>query len=179
MTAVVSYTISSTENFTSPGFTITDPATQFPAIWGNEDYKFTVTFSVTDDEYPGSSVTGVTVNSFPDFVNTSLIGSNGVRIEKKEGEIIFPGEFFRFVEFDENFNPTEAIIEPEEVDAEQSVILWNTPPVEIIDSNYSFTIDYTDGIVSLSTTVPYSQELHWLLDPGLTTLLDLVDRSKY
>lgn len=179
MTAVVSYVISSTENYESPVFVTTDPATDFPAIWGNQDYKFTITFTVTDDELSFIEITSVVANSHPDFVTANSASEDSIRIEKIPGETVFPGEYFEFLSFDEDFNVTRQILKPEEADENQSIVKWNTPTEEIIDSSYTFTIFYTNGVQNYDVTVSYNQELHWLLDPGLAIFTELVNRSKY
>jgi len=174
-----SYSVSNTSNYTPPGFTFTDVNAEFPAIYGNANFAYTVSFS-TDL----GTITGISVNSSPAYTTETVLDSSSVRIERDETEAVFAGESYDFVNFTDEQNKTFENYIPSQTDNASSntaIFRWNTPSVEIITGTYEFTITYTSSetMTSESETVSYTQDLHWSIEPGLISLLDLVDRSKF
>lgn len=176
----VSYSISNTVNFTQTGFSFTDPQTMFPSIWGNVDFGFTVTFSVTE-----GTVVEVDTSTVPPPYTAEIISANSIRITRNPNHETFPNEYYDFVRFEndfqdkieERFLPQEA----QDFDPELTVFLWNTPSIEVVTNTLQFNIKYFDDMLMIEQTVnkEYTQELHWLQTAGLNSLVDFVQRSKY
>lgn len=176
----VSYSISNTTNFTDVGFGFVDPETMFPSIWGNVDFGFTVTFSVTE-----GTVVEVDVSAVPSPYTVEVISPNSVRIERNPNNNTFPNEYYDFVRFENDFQDKieERLLpqEAENFDSESTVFLWNTPSIEVVTNTLQFNIKYFDDslMIEQTTNKDYTQELHWLQTAGLNNLIDFVQRSKY
>lgn len=173
-----SYTITSTVNYTPPGFTITDPLTEFPAILGNTNFAYTVNFSTTL-----GTITSISVTSSPLYTTETVLDADSVRIARDANQTMFAGESYDFVKFTdldkafENYIPSQI----SSANANTAVYRWNTPSVETVTGTYVFAVTYisNETLLSVNTNITYTQELHWDLDPGLQSLLELVDRSKF
>lgn len=175
----VNYSVSDTSNYELVGIGSINPLTEFPSIYGNLDFGYTVTFTNT-----GGPVTGVDYTSVPPYISIQLIQPNQVRITRKTAVPVFTDEEYDFSRFDSNFNKTIETYLPGEVDSadsETSVVAWQVPPVRQITGSYTFLVQYTNINTSLpdSEFATFSQTFVWSQFPGLTILEDLVDRSRY
>jgi len=106
----VSFSIANTVNYTEvPGYEL-DPGTdEFPPIYGNIEFGFTVNFSVDDEEEGTYEVVNITTLSAPNYI-TATDGVNSVRLERNTNEEIFPGEEFHFVKYGYNEVGDELIV---------------------------------------------------------------------
>lgn len=192
----ISYSISDTINYDTVGIGFTDPLTAFPAIYGNVNFEYTVTFTTTD---VGKQITNVSVLSSPAYTNEIVLTANSVRIIKKLNEIIHPNEQYSFAEFaesDSDFSKNITVLQPNNTDQailDSSVFRWDTPSQQVVTSSYSFGIssinttivtDIVTGVTETVTetqaeTMTYTQDLVWSQTPGLVNLIDLVSKSKY
>ena len=98
-----SYSISNTVNYMPVGIGFTDPDTQFPAIYGNTDYGFTVSFSMSDADI----IEIISASSNLSVV--SILSSNSIRVQRNQNTNLFPGELFDFVRFEEGATPFKTI----------------------------------------------------------------------
>lgn len=172
-----SYSISNTVNFMPVGFGF-DSNTQFPTIYGNTDYGFTVSFSMSDADI--LSILSASSN----LSAVSILSSNSIRVQRSQTATLFPGELFDFVRFEEGATPfkTTETYEPQDTDdadSETSVFKWTTPPTKIVTATYSITFEILLEGNTTTRTVDYTQELHWFWTPGLQQLDDLVSRSRF
>ena len=180
----ISYSISNTTNYTPVGIGIINSDTQFPAIYGNADFGYTVTFSET----LGYPITNVAVLSNPTYV-TALgvkLSVNSIRIEKNPLSDLYSTEKYIFAEFDENFVKTTeeySSSEAEQSTANASLFKWQTPTQESVVGTFNIRFTYTNTTlvpnVSQTVTKIYTQQYVWSQGPGLIKLIDLVSRSKY
>jgi len=175
----VSYSISNTVNFDEVGIGTTDPLLEFPSIYGNAAFGYTVTFSHT-----GGPVTNVNLTLGPSYTSTSSISSDTIRITRNTSETIFPDEQYRFAKFDNDFNKTIETYLPGDVDqadSNTSIFAWETPSDTEVTGTYTFNISYTDMVTNTQMTESksYTHTLVWSLFPGLAILQELVDRSRY
>ena len=175
-----SYSISNTVNFMPVGIGFTDPNIEFPAIYGNTDYGFTVSFSMTDADI--LSILSASSN----LSAVSILSENSIRVQRSPTTTLFPGELFDFVRFEEGATPFKTIetYEPQDTDdadSETSVFKWTTPPTKIVTATYSITFEILLSETQQVTnrTVAYTQELHWFWTPGLQQLDDLVSMSRF
>lgn len=174
----ISYSIASTVNYETVGLGAEDPDEVFPAIYGNLEFGYTVTFSSSLGQ-----ITSTNITSSPSYTDETVLSQNSVRIEKNSS-VVFPGEDYDFAIFDQEFNKSVETYIPGETDLagpESSIFAWNTPSQEIVQGNYVFQIDYIDSSTSLEETVnkTFSQTLRWSQFPGAIVLQQLVSRSKY
>jgi len=102
--AQVDFVIFNTVNFPgSAGLPIINQAPNefsedFPALYGNVDFAFSVAFSLTDAESGTAlNIIDISVLSAPEFVNHQVISNNAVRISVKPGVTVFPGEVFELL----------------------------------------------------------------------------------
>ena len=162
------------------GVGFTDPNIAFPAIYGNTDYGFTVSFFMDDAEI--ISILSASSN----ISNVSIISANSIRVERDQNTNPFPGELFDFVRFEEGATPFKTIetYEPQDTDQadlETSIFKWTMPPTKLVTATYSilFEIFLLDQKVTSTRSVLYTQELRWFWAPGLQQLDDLVKRSRW
>ena len=174
-----SYSISNTVNFMPVGIGFTDPNIAFPAIYGNTDYGFTVSFSMSD-----ADIISI-ISASSNLSDVSILSSNSIRVERNQNANLFPGELFDFVRFEEGSTPFKTIetYEPQDTDqadSETSVFKWTTPPIKLVTATYSITFGILLQGQSTPTTrvVSYTQELRWFWTPGLQQLDELVNRSR-
>jgi len=100
MTVTVNYTISDEVNFTEVGgYEPDDPTVAFPTIFGNTDFGFTVSFSISNDGEGGVSLIGVECTSSPDFTIVTNLSNTEIRVVRDETKNVFPGERFEFVKY--------------------------------------------------------------------------------
>jgi hypothetical protein len=176
----ISYSISNTTNYLPVDLgPPLDPESEFPAIYGNINFGYTVTFTKTD-----AAITGIAASDNTGVTDVSVLSANSIRIERSQTVNVFPNEFFKFVEFDSNSQKIIETFEPQETDQagpETSVFLWNTPPQKIINTSYNVVITYIDLITQLPSqeTKVYTKELRWFWEPGLNQLADLVSKSRW
>jgi hypothetical protein len=175
----VSYSISDTVNYIEVGLGIEDPETVFPAIYGNINFGYTVTFTKS-----GAAIIGIAASDNTGITDVSVLSTNSIRIERSQTANIFPNEFFRFVEFDENTQKIIETFDPQDTDQagpETSIFLWNTPPIKEVTTSYTIVITYLDPETSVPVqeTRIYTKELHWLWNSGLIQLEDLVSKSRF
>lgn len=191
----ISYSISDTINYDTVGIGFTDPLTNFPAIYGNVNFEYTVTFSPNIDD----EITNISVLSSPAYTNEIVLSANSVRIIKNLNEIIHPNEQYSFAEFtesDSDFSKNITVLQPNNTDQATlnlSVFRWDTPSQRVVTSSYTFGISFinttniTDIVTGVTETVTesrtetmtYTQDLVWSQTPGLINLIDLVSKSKY
>ncbi len=175
----VSYSISNTVNYIEVGLGVEDPETVFPAIYGNIDFGYTVTFTKSD-----AAIIGIAASDNTGITDVSVLSANSIRIVRSQTVNVFPNEFFRFVEFDENTQKIIETFEPQDTDQagpETSLFLWNTPPVKEVTTSYTVVITYLDPETSLPVqeTRTYTKELQWFWTTGLEQLADLVSKSRF
>lgn len=178
----ISYSISDTINYDPVGIGTVDPLTTFPAIYGNGNFGYTVTFS-TDT---GDQITGVEILTSPIYTNEAVLSTNSVRITRDITQTIYPNEYYSFAEFDPNFTKSIVVLPPGEANQaglNGSVFKWDMPPQKVVSGSYSFRISSINTIIVPNVTTNviqmYTQELVWSLAPGTQALLELVSRSKY
>lgn len=170
------YNIFNEVNYTPVGIGSSDPATHFPAIYGNTDYGFSISFTIPN------LISILSASST--LSDISILSSNEVRIERNENITLFPGEFFDFARFEENEDPfktieTYTLENTSEADEETSLVNWNTPTNKIANCIYNLTFNILNEGIPSTVEISYNQELHWHWSPGLQTLEDLIDRSKW
>lgn len=175
----VSYSVSDTINHELVGIGVEDLSVVFPAIYGNFNFGYTVTFS----ESLGPIV-GVSVTSSPDVAPATVLTSNSVRIERDPAVELFLNERYNFVTILPTAEKQFESHPPSQVslaDLETSVYDWDTPPVKEVTGFYTFIITYFDAGNNINTdvTVTYTQRLVWSQFPGLVILSELVDRSRW
>lgn len=191
----ISYSISDTINYDTVGIGFTDPLTNFPAIYGNVNFEYTVTFLPNIDD----EITNISVLSSPAYTNEIVLSANSVRIIKNLNEIIHPNEQYSFAEFaesDSDFSKNITVLQPNNTDQanlDSSVFRWDTPSQRVVTSSYTFGVSFinttniTDIVTGITETVTetraevvtYTQDLVWSQTPGLINLIDLVSKSKY
>ncbi len=174
----ISYSISNTINYEEVGIGTEDPTIVFPALYGNYEFEYTVTFSSSL-----GTITNVTPTSSPAYTDINILSPNSVRIIKNS-IIVFPNEDYNFAVFDDNFNKTIEVYSAANtdiVDSNRSIFAWDTPTSETITDQYAFNITYINNDTLLEETVSatFSQTLIWSQSPGTVILQDLVQRSKY
>ena len=179
----ISYSISNTTNYAPVGIGTINSDTQFPAIYGNANFGYTVTFTTTD---VGRQITNVTVLSSPVYTNEAVLSVNSVRITRDVNQTIYPNEYYNFAEFDSNFSKSIVTLQPAEANQASlngSVFKWDMPPQKVVTGSYSFRISSINTTivpnVTTNVTQTYTQELVWSLIPGTQALLELVSRSKF
>lgn len=175
----VSYSVSNTVNYDTVGIGIEDPATTFPAIYGNLTFGYTVTFS-----HSLGQVVSVAVTSSAASAPATVLSSNSVRIERNTNIEVFPNERYNFVTIlptsQKQFNSYPPGL-TSQADLETSVYDWDMPALREINNSYTFTITYFDQAANINTNVTstFSQRLVWSQFPGLVVLQDLATRSKW
>ena len=174
----ISYSISDQTNYELVGIGTEDPLNSFPAIYGNYDFGYTVTFLSTN------TIINVSILTSPLYTTETLLSSNSVRIVKNDDYPIFENELYRFSKFDENYNKSiETYISNEvnSADNNTSVFEWQTPAQETVTGSYSFEITYINNETLLPETEVkvYDHNLIWSQFPGIQILESLMDRSKY
>lgn len=176
---VISYSVSNPVNYDLVGIGVENPALVFPAIYGIPGFGYTITF--TDSLY---EIINVSVASSPNYVNTSILLPNSVRIERNSSSI-FTSETYDFANFDTSFNKsieTYNSSEANTVSSDSSVFAWNTPTIRTVTGTYTFNITYinTSGTpVNETVSKTYTQEYVWSAFAGTQILLDLASRSRY
>ena len=173
-----SYSISNTVNYMPVGIGFTDPNSEFPSIYGNTDYGFTVSFSMSD-----ADIVSI-ISASSNLSDVSILSSNSIRVERSQTTTLFPGELFDFVRFEEGATPFKTIetYEPQDTDqadSETSVFKWTTPPTKLVTATYSVLFEILVQGVPSTRSVSYTQELRWFWTPGLQQLDDLVNRSRW
>ena len=174
----ISYSISDQINYELVGIGTEDPLNSFPAIYGNYDFGYTVTFLSTN------TITNISILTSPLYTTETLISPNSVRIVKNNNYPVFENELYSFSKFDENYNKSiETYIanEVNSADDNTSVFEWQTPIQESVTGSYSFEITYinNDTLLSETEVKVYNHDLIWSQCPGIHILESLVDRSKY
>lgn len=174
----ISYSITDTINYEEVGLGVEDPTLVFPAIYGNFDFGYTVTFSSDEGE-----ITNTSIISSPLYTDETELSANAIRIEKNSNQV-FPNETYDFAFFDESFSKTVETYNPGSTDlagADASVFAWNTPTQESVNGQYVFEITFINTVTLLeeTTTETFSQTLQWSQFPGTVILQDLVQESKY
>jgi hypothetical protein len=174
----ISYSISETINYEEVGLGTEDPTLVFPALYGNFDFGYTVTFSNTL-----GAITNVVVISSPLYTDTSVISTNSIQIQKNSNEL-FPNESYEFAFFDSEFEKTTEVYTPgnaNEAGQEASIFKWNTPTQETVSGEYTFEITFINSSTLLEEVITktYTQDLQWSQFPGALVLQNLVQESKY
>lgn len=185
----VYYEISNTVNYEPPGFDVHSPADEFPAIYGNEDFSFTLTFTADDPTLGVVAVVNVASISAPDYVELVPDGPNVIHVIKDPTVSIFD-ESYLFSVFDldiENTNPIqEASKSPGEAItfAEEKgsfLIEWNPPPEEFGNShaievgNFVFDVELAVGPNVEKT---YTQDYYWSSDRGQEIFDQVLQRQE-
>jgi hypothetical protein len=175
----VSYSVSNAVNYELVGIGATNPAIEFPAIYGNFLFGYTVTLSSTLGQ-----VVGVSVTSSPAVAPATVLTTNSVRIERNPAVELFPNERYNFVtilpssqKFLESYPPGQT----SSAGTETSVYDWDTPSVREVTGSYTFVVTYFDvaNNINNTETATLSQQLVWSQFPGLVLLGELVSRSKW
>jgi hypothetical protein len=175
----ISYSTSNAINYFLVNIGSVDTETQFPAIYGNINFGYTVTFTKAN-----AAITNISATDNTGRTDVSVLSTNSIRIQRSQTVNVFPNEFFRFVEFDENTQKIIETFEPQNTDQagpETSLFLWNTPPQKIINTSYTINVTFIDSETQqeMQETKTYTKELHWFWTPGLEQLADLVSKSRF
>lgn len=159
----VTYTISNTVNFESPGFVLAPGQNSFPSIWGNREFSFVVTFSPSDGN---TQILNADVLSFPEFTIVEDLGGLSFRITQIDDPF---DEWFEFFRFEGDGQVVEILEEPLPY---SSVVNWNTPETEILTDSYLFDF-------GANSSISFSQNFHWDFSEGLNRLEDYVIQSRF
>ena len=175
----ISYSISNTINYNTVGIGVDNPATTFPAIYGNIDFGYTVTFSQTD-----GPIVNLTVVSSPAYAPATVLSANSVRIARNMNIDVFTNELYSFVTILPPGQKQLVSYPPaltSQADLETSVYDWDMPPIKEVTGSYSFTITHFDSVALINTNVTstFTKRLVWSQFPGLTMLRELVARSRW
>lgn len=175
----VSYSVSNTLNYELVGIGVEDPLTSFPAIYGNLEFGYTVTFSQSL-----GPIVGIAVTASPDYAPATVLSVNSVRIERSQEVELFLNERYNFVTILPTAEKQFESQPPAQVslaDLETSVYDWDTPPVKEVTGSYTFVVTYLDTATNINTdvTVTYTQKFVWSQFPGLVILGELVNRSRW
>lgn len=175
----VNYSVSNTVNYELVGIGATNPTIEFPAIYGNFLFGYTVTFTSTLGQ-----VVSVSVSSSPTVAPATVVTTDSVRIERDPAVELFLNERYDFVtilptaekQFD-SYPPAQV----SNAGAETSVYDWDTPPIKEVTGSYTFVVTYFDvaNNINKTETATFSQRLVWSQFPGLTLLGELVSRSRW
>ena len=179
MTVSIEYILQNTNGeYEVVGLGTPDPLTTLEGIYGNRDWSFDLVFSGSDD------ITGDPISITSIFVGTSspvlfTNTSNTVTLYKDPDRIVFPGEQYRFVDFEtqEQYTLTDLTLVP----ANTSIIGWDTPSQEEITASYTFLITYdipNQLITNQIKPVYLTQDLFWDFQPGFTKLQQQVANSE-
>lgn len=178
MSATISYSISNKVDFEEVGLGAPDPLTTLPTIYGNRNWSFKLNFTGTENTTGNSITITNVITSAPTYVDSSY-SSSSVTLSKNLNALIFPGEQYRFVNFE-----TQELFTYEDISSLPSglsVIGWDTPSEEVIIANYSFEIIYDvplSGLTNQTEIFTLNQELHWDFEPGWIKLQQLVSNSE-
>jgi len=101
----IDFVISNTVNFPgSAGLPIIndDPlifVEDFPSLYGNVNFSFDVTFSLTDTSEAAETltVTDLQLTDIPEFLQYEIISSDTIRISAKPDTVVFTGEIFELL----------------------------------------------------------------------------------
>jgi hypothetical protein len=146
-------------------------------VYGNDDFSFDITFSVEDDMLGPFNVTEVSANNLPEFLEHSVISDDTIRISRIANP--FTDEEYEYVSFDENFNPTIEILNPDEAGEDTSIISWKEPDIKDIIIDYVFQVSYLEGMLESSEVINITQTAYWKFEPSLAAFLISVEESKY
>lgn len=109
----IDFVISNTVNFPgSAGLPIINEAPDefiedFPALYGNVDFAFDVSFLITGtgENSEQFTITDVQVLNLPEFTQYEIISENTIRISVKPNVVVFPGEVFELLLTDQTVLP--------------------------------------------------------------------------
>jgi hypothetical protein len=176
----ITYSITDTSNnYIEVGLGELDPLQNFPDIYGNIDFAFTVILSHSE-----GSITSISANAVTDDTIVSVLSENSFRVERNPSANTFPGEFFEYVSFSDDFTQkTFQVLSPgdvDEADEDSSVIEWKLPETLTKTTSYDIIVTYQD--MSMQTqveTISYDQVLYWYWVNGIQTLIEQVEKSRY
>ena len=144
---LVDFVIFDTVNFPgSAGLPIINEAPaefpeDFPAIYGNVDFAFSVAFSLTDTESGMPlTITDIEVLEAPEFVNHQVLSVNTVRISVKPDVVVFPGEIF------------ELLIDDQEILTGSIDLVSNTNIIEGVGTKFTEELEIGNDIVIVNTS---------------------------
>lgn len=179
MTVTISYTLENTNGeYEVVDLGFPDPLTTLEGIYGNRDWSFDLVFSGLDDT-TGDPISIINISTTtPEYV-LETNAANTVTLYRNPASAVFPGEQYRFVNFDsqEEFTFTDLTNLPDGL----SIIAWDTPSQEEITGAYVFTITYdipTQSITNQTTTFSLSQDFIWDFAPGFAKLQQQVTNSE-
>ncbi len=180
---MVDYVIAGGNNYTVVDLGDPDPLTEFPEIFGNQDFSYVVSFTQTD----ATDYLGITVDSKPDWVSATAISNNEVWITRDPAYTIFPGEAYIVTQYPTGYeSETVTSLTPSEFSAlpnKTDYILssWTTPSPEEVSGSYSFTLsyEYLDDGSPTTTSVgsTYSQNYVWNVENALPDFINSLDES--
>lgn len=143
----VEFTIFDTVNFPgSPGLPIINEAPNefqedFPAIYGNVDFAFSVAFTVIDNESGVPlNIISTEVILMPEFVDSQILAPNTVRFSVKPDVEVFPGEFF------------ELLIEDQQLLTGSISVSSNTNLIEGFNTKFTEELEIGKNIIVTNTS---------------------------
>lgn len=179
MTVTITYTVQNTNSeYEVVDLGFPDPLTTLEGIYGNRNWSFDLVFSGTENATGDPiSITNISTTTPGYVLETST--TNTVTLYKNPASLVFPGEQYRFVNFDsqEEFTFTDLTNLP----AGLSVIGWDTPTQEEVTGTHVFTIMYnipTSNIFNQTTTMTLNQDFIWDFAPGFAKLQQQVSNSE-
>jgi hypothetical protein len=183
---MVDYAIVGGNNYNIVDLGDPDPLSEFPEIYGNENFSYVVTLT----EPSALKYLGVTVNSKPAWVNAANItnSNNSIFISRDPGYTIFPDESYTVVDYDDQgwLGNTETsnipINEYTQANNKTDYVLsaWNTPSQEEVEGTFSFTLSYEDtgspGTVDTVNPV-YTQNFVWSVQTALPGFINNLNQT--
>lgn len=139
------------------------------------DFSYTLTLTITGADV----INSVIYSSGPPFLTVTggpLIWS----VVLQPGYDIFPDEYFRFVQYDQQFTPTIIQVDrPDQAPENSSVFLYNIPNPNRVTETLSFTVNSTTAAVPSTELVAVPQVYAWSFTSGITRLQQAIDNSRY
>lgn len=181
--ATFSFLISDTVNFPDPiinDYDILDLG-KLISIYGNVNFEFTLTFTGVDMDGNAITINNISAINIPDFVISSVLSPNSIRIIRDTSKQVFIGEYYDFVSFDNTPEGEIVRLNPEDATPNLSIKEWNPPPITIFDDYYNFAITYTTISIFTPITENFNitQTFYWNYIISLSAFQTLVDGSKY
>jgi hypothetical protein len=180
---MVDYVIAGGNNYTVVDLGDPDPLTEFPEIFGNENFSYVVSFTQPD----ATDYLGITVNSKPDWVSATAVSNNQIWITRDPAYTIFPGEAYVLTQYPTGYeSETVTTVTPGEWELlpnKEDYILnsWTTPSQEEVSGSYSFTLSYEyldEGSPTTASVGPnYTQNYVWNVQNALPGFINSLDQS--
>ena len=175
--------IANNDSYVPVGLGDPDPLVEFPPIYGNQNFSFTVRLDI--DPEPNQIVyTGMSVDDKPTFVNATIISNNEVTLTKTTESILFD-EDYTFLKWSDDYSSntefTYTLDEYENLSNTDNLnlISWNTPAIETVFDSFTFTVnyEYDDGGIptASSSVITLNQEYQWDGTQGLSTIDSIIE----